>query len=74
MDEPHVRVSLSTIYEKLLEVSSKVDLVQSTQTQLDRLQADTESRLRRLERRLFPLGSIASLVAIASLGFAILSR
>lgn len=71
---PYVVIDLRAIYDQLIVLSTKVELLVSKQTEHDRESADHEARLRSLEKARWPLPSVALLVSLASLGLALAMR
>lgn len=73
MEQPpgYVVIDLKTIYDQLLILNTRVELLMSRQLEHDKETADHENRLRSLEKARWPLPSLAVLVSLGSLGFAL---
>lgn len=67
MTEPVVVITLKEVYEKLVDVLSKIDRALDKQDGHDHIQKDHETRIRTLERARWPLPSIAALVSVIAL-------
>lgn len=68
-----VTIGAREIYDELKTVGGKVDRVDGKVDGLVADHADHETRIRALERGRWPLPSVAALIALASLIFAVLS-
>lgn len=68
---PHVVIDLKTIYDQLLILSTRVELMMSRQVEQDKDMKDHEDRLRSLERARWPLPSVALLLSLGSLALAL---
>lgn len=66
MTEPLVQITLKEIYDKVVDLNSKISVLLSTEPQRDATVADHENRLRTLERSRWPLPSIAALISLAA--------
>lgn len=64
---PYVMIDLKAIYDQLLILNTRVELLMSKQLESDKDVKDHEDRLRTLEKARWPLPSLAALLAVASL-------
>lgn len=69
---PHVVIDLKSIYDQIVILSTRVELLMSKQLDHDRHHTDYEGRLRSLERARWPLPSLAVLVSLGALALAVL--
>lgn len=69
-----VQIDLKAIYDQLLVLNTRVELLMSKQLDSDKDVKDHEDRLRALEKARWPLPSAALLVSLASLVLAYLAR
>lgn len=70
---PVVTIGLKEIYEQLIRLNTKVEVLMSDQGDSEIKIADHESRLRLLERARWPLPAITILIALASLAVAVVA-
>lgn len=66
-DELHMEIGAREIYDLLTQVTGKVDRLVDQTENVQRAQADHETRIRALERARWPLPSLSALIALASL-------
>jgi hypothetical protein len=69
-----VIITAREIYDAVVRVSAKVDIVSAQMTQLVADGQDWEARIRALERGRWPLPSLAVLLSIAGLVFTVLTH
>lgn len=67
-----VVITSREIYDAVVRLTGRVDVLIEQQTQTQRDLQDHESRLRSLERARWPLPAASVLIALASLGYALL--
>lgn len=65
--------AVNTVSRNVAGLSGKVDVLIAQHSEVARAVSDHESRLRTAERRLWQLPSVASVLAVAALGWAIIS-
>lgn len=68
---PHVVIDLKVIYDQLLVLNTRVELLMSKQLEQDKDMKDHEDRLRSLEKARWPLPSVALLLSLGSLALAL---
>lgn len=73
MDQPnpYVVIDIKAVYDQLLVLSTRVELLMSRQLEHDKVDADHESRLRSLEKARWPLPSVAILLSLGSAAVAL---
>ena len=62
------------IYDAIIRVSSKVDLLSAQMTAYEQDKLDHEKRIRSIERRMWPLPSVAVLLSAAAVVVAVVVR
>lgn len=72
MTSPVVEITLREIYEALVVLRGRVDVLIAQQTSAQAVDQDHETRLRSLERRQWPLPTIAVVASLAALAVGIL--
>jgi hypothetical protein len=70
----YVVIDLKTIYDQILILNTRVELIMSKQLEHDRDSADHENRLRTLEKARWPLPAAALLLSLVSAGIALLPK
>lgn len=80
MTDPHgppphagVVIGLKEIYDQLVILATKVEVMLGSQIDADKLIADHETRLRALERGRWPLPTLGVLLALASVVVAVIA-
>jgi hypothetical protein len=71
---PYVVIDLKAIYDQLVVLNTRVELLMSKQLEQERDSADHETRLRTLEKARWPLPSAALLVSLVTAGIALLPK
>jgi hypothetical protein len=76
MDQPppYVVIDLKAIYDQLVVLNTRVELLMSKQLEQERDSADHESRIRTLEKSRWPLPSAAFALSLITAGMALLPK
>jgi hypothetical protein len=69
-----VTIGLREIYDAVIRLGSKVDLITAQMANHDQRATDHEARLRTLERGRWPLPSLAVLVSLAAIVISVIRR
>lgn len=70
---PVVTIGLKEIYDQLLVLTTKVEVMLGNQADADERITDHEGRLRTLERARWPLPTLGALLALASVVVAVIA-
>lgn len=68
-----IEIGLKEIYDQLVSLNTKVEVMMQRQAEAEQQGADHENRLRTLERARWPLPALAGLVSLAALVFTALA-
>lgn len=71
---PYVVIDLKAIYDQLVVLNTRVELLMSKQLEHDKDVTDHESRIRSLEKARWPLPSAAFALSLITAGIAILPK
>jgi len=63
---PVVTIGLKEIYDQLVSLNTKVEVLMGDQADTDKRVTDHETRLRSLERARWPLPTVSVLIALAA--------
>jgi len=66
-EPPAVTIGLREIYDAMVELKSSVDTMVSTTAAMAARQSDHEARIRAVERRQWPLPTLAAAIGVAAL-------
>lgn len=72
--QPYVVIDLKAIYDQLVVLNTRVELLMSKQLESDKDVSDHESRIRSLEKARWPLPSAALALSLVTAGIAILPK